>query len=78
MDRQSIPAFAKLFFTVQFLSIAALAQMPALSPLPETAALSQPANPAQFTFVLAGDNRPAHPAILNPPFLETSSALYRE
>jgi hypothetical protein len=39
---------------------AALAQMPALSQLPQTPALSQPTNPTQFTFVLAGDNRPAH------------------
>lgn len=60
MNRQSIPAFAKLFFTVQFLSIATLAQMPALSPLPGTGSLSQPSDPNQFTFVLAGDNRPAH------------------
>lgn len=60
MDRQSIPSFAKLFFTVQFLSMAALAQMPALSPLPGTGSVSQAANPTQFTFVLAGDNRPAH------------------
>src|ERR1051326_7915446 len=60
MNRQSIPAFAKLFFAMQLLSIAALAQMPALSPLPGTASLSQAANPTQFTFVLAGDNRPAH------------------
>ena len=60
MDRQTIHAFAKLFFTVQFLSIAALAQMPALSQMPQTPTLSQPANPTQFTFVLAGDNRPAH------------------
>ena len=60
MDRQSIRACAKLFFAVQFFSIAALAQMPALSPLPGTGSLLQAANPAQFTFVLAGDNRPAH------------------
>jgi len=45
---------------MQLLSIAALAQMPALSPLPGTGSLSQAANPTQFTFVLAGDNRPAH------------------
>lgn len=60
MDRQSIPSFAKLFFAVQFLSMAALAQMPALSPLPGTGSLSQAANSTQFAFVLAGDNRPAH------------------
>lgn len=60
MDWQSISAFAKLFFAVQFLSMAALAQMPALSPLPGTGSLSQAANPTQFIFVLAGDNRPAH------------------
>jgi 3',5'-cyclic AMP phosphodiesterase CpdA len=34
--------------------------MPALSQLPQTPPLSQPTNPTQFTFVLAGDNRPAH------------------
>jgi hypothetical protein len=60
MDWQSVSAFAKLFFAVQFLSIAALAQMPALSPLPGTGSLSQPTNSTQFIFVLAGDNRPAH------------------
>src|SRR4051794_20442067 len=60
MDWQSVSAFAKLFFAVQFLSIAALAQMPALSPLPGTGSLSQPTISTQFIFVLAGDNRPAH------------------
>jgi Calcineurin-like phosphoesterase len=39
---------------------AALAQMPSLSPLPKTGSLSQPSDPNNFTFVLAGDNRPAH------------------
>jgi hypothetical protein len=48
-----------LVCSLQF-STATLAQMPALAPLPGTGSLSQPANPAQFTFVLAGDNRPAH------------------
>ena len=43
------------------------AQMPELSPLPGTGSLSQPSNPAQFTFVLAGDNRPAHRQCAQPP-----------
>jgi hypothetical protein len=38
---------------------AARAQMPALPPLAGTPALGTPADPNHFTFVVAGDNRPA-------------------
>lgn len=48
-------------------SVTVLAQMPDLKPLPGTGSLSSPANPAQFTFVLAGDNRPAHKSCKQPP-----------
>lgn len=50
-----------------FCAIPGFAQLPALSPLPGTGSLSTPANPAQFTFVLAGDNRPAHKKCSQPP-----------
>lgn len=49
------------------LSSAAIAQMPALSPLPKTGELKYPADPAKFTFVIAGDNRPAHKSCPQPP-----------
>lgn len=62
MNRQRL-TFPTLFLlcSVQFFSVAVLAQMPALAPLPKTGQLSAPSNADQFTFVLAGDNRPAHP-----------------
>jgi hypothetical protein len=41
-------------------------QMPLLSPLPKTGQLSKPADPAKFSFVLAGDNRPAHKSCAQP------------
>jgi hypothetical protein len=41
--------------------------MPALSPLPRTGSLSAPADPTKFTFVIAGDNRPAHKSCPQPP-----------
>lgn len=55
-----------LVFAIQF-SIAAFGQMPALSPLPQTGTLSTPTNPAQFTFVVSGDNRPAKKGCAQPP-----------
>jgi hypothetical protein len=55
-----------LVFAIQ-VSTTALAQMPALSPLPQTGTLSTPANPAQFTFVISGDNRPAKKGCKQPP-----------
>jgi hypothetical protein len=55
-----------LFFTFQFCYAVALAQMPALSPLPETGSLSKPSDPDKFTFVLAGDNRPLHSTCPQP------------
>jgi hypothetical protein len=68
MNRQSL-TFSTLFLlcSFQFFSVAALAQMPALSPLPGTGQLSSPSNANQFTFVLAGDNRPAHSWCSQPP-----------
>ena len=36
------------------------AQMPNLTPLPGTGQLTPPSNPDEFTFLVAGDNRPAH------------------
>lgn len=48
-------------------SVTALAQMPDLKPLQGTGSLSSSANPAQFTFVLAGDNRPAGKTCKQPP-----------
>jgi Calcineurin-like phosphoesterase len=47
--------------------IAASAQMPTLSPLPNTGKLSEPSSPSPFTFVIAGDNRPAHKSCSQPP-----------
>lgn len=55
-----------LFFTVQF-TVAAFGQMPTLSPLPQTGTLSPPTNSSQFTFVIAGDNRPAKKGCKQPP-----------
>lgn len=57
------------FFLAVFLQFctAAFCQMPALSPLPGTGSLSAPADPAKFTFVIAGDNRPAHKSCPQPP-----------
>jgi hypothetical protein len=51
----------------QFFCVAAFGQMPALAPLPKTGSLSTPADPAKFTSVLAGDNRPAHKSCKQPP-----------
>ncbi|HET6844373.1 MAG TPA: metallophosphoesterase [Candidatus Angelobacter sp.] len=42
-------------------------QMPMLSPLPKTGQLAKPADPAKFSFILAGDNRPAHKSCAQPP-----------
>jgi hypothetical protein len=54
-----------LSFTV-FCTVA-FGQMPTLAPLPKTGSLSTAADPAKFTFVLAGDNRPAHKSCKQPP-----------
>jgi hypothetical protein len=48
-------------------SIAALGQMPALSPLPQTGKLTPPADPTKFSFVITGDNRPADKSCPQPP-----------
>jgi hypothetical protein len=40
-------------------AVAAHGQMPTLAPLPRTGSLPTPANPAKFTILVAGDNRPA-------------------
>jgi hypothetical protein len=50
-----------------FCAAIASAQMPELSPLPHTGSLSQPSDATKFTFLLAGDNRPAHASCPQPP-----------
>ena len=57
--------FCALFF--RLCSVAVFSQMPALSPLPKTGTLSKPADDKKFTFVLAGDNRPAKKSCPQPP-----------
>ena len=55
--------FAIEFFLVLLLfaiPTSTLAQMPPLKPLKGTPAPSAPKNPEKFTFIVAGDNRPAH------------------
>ena len=56
-----------LMLAPPLLAVASFGQMPKLGPLPGTGSLSAPANPSQFTFVLAGDNRPAHRTCPQPP-----------
>jgi 3',5'-cyclic AMP phosphodiesterase CpdA len=62
--------FVSSLFVVFAISIstAAFGQMPALSPLPKTGKLVPPKDPtSKFTFVIAGDNRPAHKSCPQPP-----------
>lgn len=68
MDRARyiLPALF-LTFSIQFCGTAAFCQMPSLSPLPKTGSLSAPSDPSKFTFVIAGDNRPAHKTCPQPP-----------
>ena len=76
---ESKPGLCRLLLVlaVQFCTNA-FGQLPALSPLLQTGTLIPPANSTQFTFVIAGDNRPAHSRIARSRRrLETSSALYR-
>lgn len=59
---QKLPVLRNGFFLTMLIcagAVAAHSQMPALPPLPKTGSLSTPTNPQQFTFVVAGDNRPA-------------------
>jgi hypothetical protein len=68
MNRYSSrPHGFSLFFLLQIFTSVAFAQMPALSPLPGTGQLPSPADPNKFTFVLAGDNRPAKSSCPQPP-----------
>src|SRR5437660_2913834 len=63
-------SFVSSLFLVFAISIstAAFGQMPALSPLPKTGKLVPPKDPtSKFTFVIAGDNRPAHKSCPQPP-----------
>jgi len=53
-----------LFATI---SLCAHAQMPDLTPLPGTGQQTQPTDPDKFTFLVAGDNRPAHSTDPQPP-----------
>lgn len=55
-----------LVFTIR-LSVAAFGQMPDLKPLPQTGTLPSSNNVTQFTFVVSGDNRPAHKSCKQPP-----------
>lgn len=52
---------------LQLLTIGAFGQMPTLSPLPRTGELSKPTDNNKFTFVIAGDNRPAKKSCKQPP-----------
>lgn len=61
-----LQALAALFL-VQLFTTLAFAQMPDLSPLPGTGSLANPEDPKKFTFVLAGDNRPAKSSCQQPP-----------
>jgi hypothetical protein len=58
-----LPVLRHKFFLAMLICAGAVAaafgQMPALPPLPGTGSLSAPANPAKFTILVAGDNRPA-------------------
>ncbi|HVT15283.1 MAG TPA: metallophosphoesterase [Thermoanaerobaculia bacterium] len=53
------------------LAAAAAAQMPALKPLQGTPALGSPKDAANFTFVVAGDNRPPTPTPTPTPTIVT-------
>lgn len=55
-----MPMFRRLLVTLLLLPAVAPAQtFPSLAPLPGTGALAAPTDPASFSFVVAGDNRPA-------------------
>ncbi|HEX4602502.1 MAG TPA: hypothetical protein VH724_00775, partial [Candidatus Angelobacter sp.] len=56
-----------LFVLALQLCTAAFGQMPALAPLPQTGSLTPPGNSTQFSFVIAGDNRPAKKGCKQPP-----------
>ncbi|HEX9254183.1 MAG TPA: metallophosphoesterase [Candidatus Angelobacter sp.] len=56
-----------LLCAVLFCAAVASAQMPALSPLKQTGTLSNPPDPNNFVFVMAGDNRPATLSCPQPP-----------
>ncbi|HEY4678070.1 MAG TPA: metallophosphoesterase [Candidatus Angelobacter sp.] len=74
MNRQSLFHL----FLLQLCGLIAFAQMPALSPLPKTGSLSQPPDPNIFTFVIAGDNRPANSSCPQPPIPGTIFADVHE
>lgn len=68
MNRQSsILPNLFLLLLLQLCCAATFAQMPELSPLPQTGSLSQPSDPSKFIFVIAGNNRPAHSSCPQPP-----------
>jgi hypothetical protein len=58
---------AFLVLAFQLCSVSVFGQMPALSPLKQTGSLSNPPDPSSFTFVIAGDNRPANSGCPQPP-----------
>jgi 3',5'-cyclic AMP phosphodiesterase CpdA len=65
MNRQSL--FSALSLFLLLFTAMSFGQMPDLAPLPQTGSLSKPADASKFTFVLAGDNRPAHSTCPQPP-----------
>lgn len=64
---RSLPPVLLVVLAFQLCTTASLGQMPSLSPLPKTGSLSKPSDPDKFTFVIAGDNRPAHKSCPQPP-----------
>src|SRR5215469_5049338 len=64
--KRCLRLIASLLFAT-LASICIHAQMPNLTPLPGTEQLTPPSNPDKFTFLVAGDNRPAHSGDPQPP-----------
>src|SRR5260221_8382027 len=62
-----LPPVLLVVLAFQLCTTASLGQMPSLSPFPKTGTLSKPSDPDKFTFVIAGDNRPAHKSFPQPP-----------
>lgn len=65
MKRHLRLGFCVLFVTL--VSVCVQAQMPLLTPLPGTGQQTPPSNSDKFTFLVAGDNRPAHSGDPQPP-----------
>jgi len=68
--RMKMKRCLRLIASLLFATLASIcihAQMPNLTPLPGTEQLTPPSNPDKFTFLVAGDNRPAHSGDPQPP-----------